>query len=59
MTPKLWALLDLACRDASFGTLESQIKHTVMELLTVDQNSHEQMDKQTDRQTNEQKPHLI
>ena len=37
MTPKLWALLNLARRDASFGTLQSQIGHIVMEILTARQ----------------------
>ena len=44
VTPKLWVLLDPACRDACFGTLESQIGHIVMELI-VDHNSAKQMDK--------------
>ena len=29
MTPKLWALFNLACQDTSFGTLQSQIGHIV------------------------------
>ena len=37
VTQKLWALLDLAHLGASFGTLESQIRHTILELLTVEQ----------------------
>ena len=43
MTPKLWAPLDPARWDAPFGIFESQIRQMVMELLTVDQNSDEQI----------------
>ena len=50
MTPKLWEPLNPACQDASFGTFESQIRHMIMELLTVDQSSYTQTDKQTDEQ---------
>ena len=39
MTPKLWVPLNLVHQDAFFGTLQSPIGHTIMELLTVDQNS--------------------
>ena len=47
MTPKLWALLDLACQYLYFGILGSEIRHMVMDLLKVDQNSYNgQMDKQ-------------
>ena len=35
LTPKLWALLNLACRDDSFDTLQSLIGHTVLEILTA------------------------
>jgi len=35
VTPKLQAPLNLACRDASFGTLQSLIGQTVMEILTA------------------------
>ena len=35
LTPKLWALLNPARRDASFGTLQSLIGHTVLEILTA------------------------
>ena len=35
MTPKLWALLNLAHQDASFGTMQSQTGHMVMEVLTA------------------------
>ena len=48
VTPKLWALLDPTYQDSSFGTLESQIRHMVMKLLTVDQNSYKWTDGQTD-----------
>ena len=34
LTPKLWAPLNPARRDASFGTLESPIGHTVPEILS-------------------------
>ena len=51
MIPKLLALLDLAYCDTSFGTLESQIRLMVMELLTVDQNGTRQMNGQMNRQT--------
>ena len=44
VTTKLWVQLDLTFRDASFGTLESQIRHTRLELLTVDQNIAKEMD---------------
>ena len=37
VTPKLWAPLNLACQDGSFGTLESQIGHMVMEIITIDE----------------------
>ena len=33
LTPKLWALLNPAHRDASFGTLQSLIGHTVPEKM--------------------------
>ena len=33
VTPKLWVPLNPAHQDASFGTLESQIKLTVIEIL--------------------------
>ena len=59
LTPKLWALLDPACREAYFGTLESQIGQTVLELLRVDQNSNGQMNERTNEWTDERKPHLI
>ena len=52
VTSKLWALLNLAHWDTSFGTLQSLIRHTVMELLTVDQNSNGRMNGWMDRQTN-------
>ena len=35
LTPMLWAPLNLACRDTSFGTLQSLIRHTVPEILTA------------------------
>ena len=44
LTPKLWAPLKPAHHDGSFGSLESQIGHMVMEILTVDQNGVEQTD---------------
>ena len=34
LTPKLWAPLNPALRDASFGTLGSPIGHTVPEILS-------------------------
>ena len=46
--PKVMGPLNPACRDASFGTVQSPIGHTVMELLTVVQNSEERTDEQTD-----------
>ena len=42
LTPKLWVALNLACQDASFGTLESQIGHMVMEILTAGKIPEEQ-----------------
>jgi len=33
LTPKLWALLNPACRDASFGTLQSAIRHMVPKIM--------------------------
>ena len=30
------------CQDTSFGTLQNPIRHTVIELLTVDQNCNKQ-----------------
>jgi hypothetical protein len=44
MTQRLWATLNLACQDASFGALHSQIRHIIIEILTVNQNSAEQTD---------------
>ena len=41
------APLDLARRYASFGTLESQIGHMVMKILTVYQNSDGRTDTRT------------
>jgi len=35
LTLKLWALLNLAHQDASFGTMKSQTEHIVMEVLTA------------------------
>ena len=35
MTPKLWAPLNPARRDTSFGTLQSPIRQMVMEILTA------------------------
>ena len=35
LTPKLWSLLNPACQDASFGTLQSLIGHMVPEILTA------------------------
>ena len=35
VTPKLLALLNLAYRDAYFGTLQSLIRHTVPEILSA------------------------
>ena len=34
VTPQLWALLNPAHQYLSFGTLESKIRHTVMEIST-------------------------
>ena len=34
LTPKLWAPLNPALQDASFGTLQSPIGHTVPEILS-------------------------
>ena len=34
LTQKLWALLNPARRDASFGTLKSPIRHMVPEIMT-------------------------
>ena len=42
LNPKLWAPLNPARRDASFGTLQSPIGHTVLEILTAGKIPEEQ-----------------
>ena len=42
LTSKLWAPLNPACQDASFGTLQSLIGHMVPEILTAGKIQEEQ-----------------
>ena len=46
MTPKLWAPLNPARRDASFDTLGSPIGHTVPEILSDGKIPEEQQEQQ-------------
>ena len=39
VTPKIWVPLKLAHQYGLFGTLESQIRYTIMVILTVGKNS--------------------
>ena len=54
MTPKLWAPLNPARRDASFGTLGSPIGHTVPEILSDGKIPEEQEQQQEQQQEQEQ-----
>ena len=50
LTPKLWALLNLAHQDASFGTLQSPIGHMVPKILTAGKIPEEQQQEQQEQQ---------
>ena len=54
LTPKLWALLNPARRDASFGTLRSPIGHTVPEILSAGKIPEEEQQEQQEQQQQEQ-----
>ena len=46
MTPKLWALLNPAHQDASFGTLQSLIRQMVIEILNAGKIPEEEQEQQ-------------
>ena len=50
MTPKLWAPLNPACRDTSFGTLRSLIGHTVPEILSAGKIPEEQEEQEQEQE---------
>ena len=54
MTSKLWAPLNPARQYLSFGTSESQIGHTVMEILTGRKIPEEQEQEEEEEQAEEE-----
>ena len=54
LTPKLWAPLNPAHRDASFGTLQSPIGHTVLEILTAGKIPEEQQQEEEQQEEEQQ-----
>ena len=59
LTPKLWALLNPARRDASFGTLGSLIGHTVPEILSDGKIPEQQEQQQQQQEQQEQEQEYI
>ena len=53
LTPKLWAPLNPAHRDASFGTLLSPIRHMVPEILSAGKIPEEEQEEQEQEQEQE------
>ena len=54
MTPKLWAPLNPARRDASFGTLRSLIGHRVPEILSAGKIPEEEQEEEEEEEQEEE-----